>query len=36
MWVGGGMSLYAKDNKGRFIRDDGSPVLAWQFRRRRR
>jgi hypothetical protein len=36
MWGGGGVSMVSKDHKGRFIREDGSHILAWQFKRRRR
>jgi hypothetical protein len=36
MFQGGGMSLVSKDSKDRFIRDDGTPVLKWQFKKRKR
>jgi hypothetical protein len=36
MWGGGGISMIPKDSKDRFIRDDGSPILPWQFPKPRR
>ena len=30
MWSGGGASMISKDQKGRFIRDDGTRILDWQ------
>lgn len=31
MWGGGGISMIAKDSEDRFVREDGSPILLWQF-----
>ena len=28
---GGGVGIVCKDDEGRFVREDGSPILAWQF-----
>lgn len=32
LFEGGGFSMVMKDGKGRFYREDGSPILDWQFR----
>ncbi|MFG0334985.1 MAG: DUF5615 family PIN-like protein, partial [Maioricimonas sp. JB049] len=31
MWGGGGISMIAMDDQDRFVREDGSPILLWQF-----
>ncbi len=33
MFQGGGISLVSKDSKDRFVRDDGTPILKWQFKK---
>jgi hypothetical protein len=35
MFSGGGISMVSKDRRGRFVREDGTPILRWQFRRQR-
>jgi hypothetical protein len=36
LFQGGGMSLVSKDSKDRFVLDDGTPILKWQFKKRNR
>lgn len=36
LYLGGGMSTITKDLAGRFRRQDGTPVLRWQFQKQKK